>query len=319
MNWFKKKSSSKTGEEMEVNEESTTATIHVTSEENDESSDTNHMSLRSGFKFVENNIEEDIRVLKAGGEKCITTIENTAETVGDKVDDIKTEVEDSVNAVRNGVKHVKKLMRMCQNVYDIAFTYKVYLEDGSILESTLALVIWLFVCYIFEIWMIPAGLLILFIRNYVLTHILKIKVTDDTSQEDEDSSFKQKIEVIKEIICGVKSILGIAEEVLDRLFKVIDIQEFHLFWLAVTIQVVGTLILMFIPINFLLMFWGISLYLKRFLIHHETSTNQKGESDVGNDNADATLKSDEESETIMNLNLNIGEKNKFGKVGFKTD
>ncbi|XP_044746176.1 multiple C2 and transmembrane domain-containing protein-like [Coccinella septempunctata] len=285
-------------------------------------------SMSSGIKVLETTVDSQIDAVKSGGEKCINfagtvaveggkLVEEGVQEVGDTVKTVGETAVNCVNLVDDGVENILKLKRMCQNIYQLAFKFKSYLEDDSLIESTLALTVWLVVCFYFQIWMIPVIVLLIYLKNLLLFYLVGAPIEEANTLK---KSVGEKMEAIQEIMGLVQTIISNLEYILQKIFGFINLKSLHLSWVVILIQVVITFILMYIPINYLLMLWGISLYSKKFL--KKDTTPGKNDEDDGKTVVAATEELQDVAKDFLTLHFTTGVnqlKNVFGKLSSKSD
>ncbi|XP_048258170.1 multiple C2 and transmembrane domain-containing protein 1-like isoform X3 [Haliotis rufescens] len=147
-------------------------------------------------------------------------------------------------------------------------------------RSITAFIVYLVVVWNFELYMLPITLLILFLKNLVIAQILgafkKEPVEDDYVDEDDDDdeddkekkkeekkSFKEKLQAIQEVCLQVQQGMDMVASLGERIKNTFNWTVPWLSGLAVTVLVVGTIVLYLIPLRLLLLAWGINKFTKK--------------------------------------------------------
>ncbi|KAK9878541.1 hypothetical protein WA026_022438 [Henosepilachna vigintioctopunctata] len=270
---------------MEYIKKSVTISNGLNSEEKPASGDENSGFLNSttnaclsAFKLVENTVDDSVNAVVSCSSEVVKTVEDAGKECVNVVEQGAKLVKDGIDLTETGVDNIMRLISMCRNVYRIILKYKHYLETDSMLESTMALAFWIFACYIFQVWMIPVFILVILVKNFIQRQLLGIPAADVDkmlNENNKETSIIEKLEAVEKIILAVKHTLGKVELILGKIFDIFDVYLPQFFWIVVLIQIVLTAILMYIPLNYLIMLWGISLYAKRFSKDNATNTNKK--------------------------------------------
>uniref|UniRef100_A0A1Y1M0E4 C2 domain-containing protein n=1 Tax=Photinus pyralis TaxID=7054 RepID=A0A1Y1M0E4_PHOPY len=96
------------------------------------------------------------------------------------------------------MKNVMRFKSIIIHFYEIGKVFQGCFEWESTLQSLIGLLFWLVLCYYFEVWMIPAVGLLIFVKQYILKTIAApVNVSwdeaTDSDIEDDDEDDKDKV------------------------------------------------------------------------------------------------------------------------------
>ncbi|XP_058512242.1 multiple C2 and transmembrane domain-containing protein 1 isoform X9 [Ochotona princeps] len=157
-------------------------------------------------------------------------------------------------------------------------------------RSLAAFVLFLFVVWNFELYMIPLVLLLLLTWNYfliisgkdnrqrdtVVEDMLEDEEEDD-DKDDKDSEkkgFINKIYAIQEVCVSVQNILDEVASFGERIKNTFNWTVPFLSWLAIVALCVFTLILYFIPLRYIVLVWGINKFTKKLRSPYAIDNNE---------------------------------------------
>ncbi|XP_010635504.1 multiple C2 and transmembrane domain-containing protein 1 isoform X6 [Fukomys damarensis] len=157
-------------------------------------------------------------------------------------------------------------------------------------RSLAAFVLFLFVVWNFELYMIPLVLLLLLTWNYFLIISGKDNRQRDTVVEDmledeeegddkddkdsEKKGFINKIYAIQEVCVSVQNILDEVASFGERIKNTFNWTVPFLSWLAIVALCVFTLILYFIPLRYIVLVWGINKFTKKLRSPYAIDNNE---------------------------------------------
>ncbi|XP_068835394.1 multiple C2 and transmembrane domain-containing protein 1 isoform X3 [Capricornis sumatraensis] len=157
-------------------------------------------------------------------------------------------------------------------------------------RSLAAFVLFLFVVWNFELYMIPLVLLLLLTWNYfliisgkdnrqrdtVVEDMLEDEEEDD-DKDDKDSEkkgFINKIYAIQEVCISVQNILDEVASFGERIKNTFNWTVPFLSWLAIVALCVFTVILYFIPLRYIVLVWGINKFTKKLRNPYAIDNNE---------------------------------------------
>nr|XP_042117720.1 multiple C2 and transmembrane domain-containing protein 1 isoform X13 [Peromyscus maniculatus bairdii] len=157
-------------------------------------------------------------------------------------------------------------------------------------RSLAAFVLFLFVVWNFELYMIPLLLLLLLTWNYFLIVSGKDNRQRDTVVEDmledeeeedekddkdgEKKGFINKIYAIQEVCVSVQNILDEVASFGERIKNTFNWTVPFLSWLAIVALCVFTVILYFIPLRYIVLVWGINKFTKKLRSPYAIDNNE---------------------------------------------
>ncbi|XP_036062851.1 multiple C2 and transmembrane domain-containing protein 1 isoform X1 [Onychomys torridus] len=157
-------------------------------------------------------------------------------------------------------------------------------------RSLAAFVLFLFVVWNFELYMIPLLLLLLLTWNYFLIVSGKDNRPRDTVVEDmledeeeedekddkdgEKKGFINKIYAIQEVCVSVQNILDEVASFGERIKNTFNWTVPFLSWLAIVALCVFTVILYFIPLRYIVLVWGINKFTKKLRSPYAIDNNE---------------------------------------------
>ncbi|KAK6178984.1 hypothetical protein SNE40_011446 [Patella caerulea] len=181
-----------------------------------------------------------------------------------------------------------KISIMKRNIDRVSQIAAGFVEGGKFLQSCfdweskprsiIAFIVYLVVVWIFEPYMLPITLLIVFLKNLIIAQILGAfknqPVEDDYVDEDDDDddetqdkeekkSFKEKLQAIQEVCLQVQQGMDMVASMGERVKNTFNWTVPWLSALAVVVLMVGGLVLYYVPIRFLLIAWGINKFTKK--------------------------------------------------------
>ncbi|XP_043402820.1 multiple C2 and transmembrane domain-containing protein 1 isoform X2 [Chelonia mydas] len=157
-------------------------------------------------------------------------------------------------------------------------------------RSLAAFVLFLFVVWNFELYMIPLALLLLLAWNYFLILSGKDNTQHDTVVEDmledeeeeddrddkdsEKKGFMNKLYAIQEVCVSVQNVLDEVASFGERIKNTFNWTVPFLSWLAIVALCVFTVILYFIPLRYIVLVWGINKFTKKLRSPYAIDNNE---------------------------------------------
>ncbi|XP_049724308.1 multiple C2 and transmembrane domain-containing protein 1 isoform X6 [Elephas maximus indicus] len=157
-------------------------------------------------------------------------------------------------------------------------------------RSLAAFVLFLFVVWNFELYMIPLVLLLLLTWNYFLIisgkdnrqrdTVVEDMLEDEEEEDDKDDKdsekkgFINKIYAIQEVCVSVQNILDEVASFGERIKNTFNWTVPFLSWLAIVALCVFTVILYFIPLRYIVLVWGINKFTKKLRSPYAIDNNE---------------------------------------------
>ncbi|KAM3966599.1 multiple C2 and transmembrane domain-containing protein [Aphomia sociella] len=156
--------------------------------------------------------------------------------------------------------------------------YKRVFEWESKEKSAIALVMWLAFWYCFRLWMAPLLLLIPFVYQWTCQHyssrtnaIVTMHQSDDDLSDDElespkdDKTIKTRLYGLQDLTFTIKNSIDYLVSVFERIKNLTNFTVPYLTYLAIAILILASLVLYFIPVNYLFMALGLYKFTRKFL------------------------------------------------------
>lgn len=190
------------------------------------------------------------------------------------------------------------------NVMRIKSVIMEFVNLGKFVESCLeweypvrsffAFVSFLTITYFFQPYMITIGLLLLFLKNYLVMSYVGygafqlrrgvsdelVNVDDDEDGEDKDEdkeekkTLKARLQAIQEVTAMVQNAIGQVASLAERAKNTFNFSVPFLSWLAIIILIAVTMVLYFISLRFLVMVWGINKFTKKLIRPNYVPNNE---------------------------------------------
>ncbi|XP_054434581.1 multiple C2 and transmembrane domain-containing protein 1 isoform X2 [Pteronotus mesoamericanus] len=157
-------------------------------------------------------------------------------------------------------------------------------------RSLAAFVLFLFVVWNFELYMIPLVLLLLLTWNYFLIisgkdnrqrdTVVEDMLEDEEEEDDKDDKdsekkgFINKIYAIQEVCISVQNILDEVASFGERIKNTFNWTVPFLSWLAIVALCVFTVILYLIPLRYIVLVWGINKFTKKLRCPYAIDNNE---------------------------------------------
>ncbi|XP_057595075.1 multiple C2 and transmembrane domain-containing protein 1 isoform X1 [Hippopotamus amphibius kiboko] len=157
-------------------------------------------------------------------------------------------------------------------------------------RSLAAFVLFLFVVWNFELYMIPLVLLLLLTWNYFLIIsgkdnrqrdiVVEDMLEDEEEEDDKDDKdsekkgFINKIYAIQEVCISVQNILDEVASFGERIKNTFNWTVPFLSWLAIVALCAFTVILYFIPLRYIVLVWGINKFTKKLRSPYAIDNNE---------------------------------------------
>uniref|UniRef100_A0A8C5X8E1 Multiple C2 and transmembrane domain containing 1 n=1 Tax=Malurus cyaneus samueli TaxID=2593467 RepID=A0A8C5X8E1_9PASS len=157
-------------------------------------------------------------------------------------------------------------------------------------RSLAAFLLFLFVVWNFELYMIPLALLLLLAWNYFLIvsgkdnrqhdTVVEDMVEDEEEEDDRDDKdgekkgFMNRLYAIQEVCVTVQNILDEIASFGERIKNTFNWTVPFLSWLAIVALSVFTVVLYFIPLRYIVLVWGINKFTKKIRNPYAIDNNE---------------------------------------------
>ncbi|XP_057397248.1 multiple C2 and transmembrane domain-containing protein 1 isoform X4 [Balaenoptera acutorostrata] len=188
--------------------------------------------------------------------------------------------------LRNFIRMKRCVMVLVNAAYYINSCF----DWDSPARSLAAFVLFLFVVWNFELYMIPMVLLLLLTWNYFLIisgkdnrqrdTVVEDMLEDEEEEDDKDDKdsekkgFINKIYAIQEVCISVQNILDEVASFGERIKNTFNWTVPFLSWLAIVALCAFTVILYFIPLRYIVLLWGINKFTKKLRSPYAIDNNE---------------------------------------------
>ncbi|KAJ7335767.1 hypothetical protein JRQ81_013708 [Phrynocephalus forsythii] len=188
--------------------------------------------------------------------------------------------------LRNFIRMKRCVMVLINAVYYINSCF----DWDSPPRSLAAFVLFLFVTWNFELYMIPLSLLLLLTWNYFLIisgkdnrqhdTVVEDMLEDEEEEDDRDDKdsekkgFMNKLYAIQEVCVSVQNVLDEVASFGERIKNTFNWTVPFLSWLAIVALCVFTVILYFIPLRYIVLVWGINKFTKKLRSPYAIDNNE---------------------------------------------
>ncbi|XP_048359481.1 multiple C2 and transmembrane domain-containing protein 1 isoform X3 [Sphaerodactylus townsendi] len=188
--------------------------------------------------------------------------------------------------LRNFVRMKRCVMALINAAYYINSCF----DWDSPPRSLAAFLLFLFVTWNFELYMIPLSLLLLLVWNYFLIisgkdnrqhdTVVEDMLEDEEEEDDRDDKdsekkgFMNKLYAIQEVCVSVQNILDEVASFGERIKNTFNWTVPFLSWLAIVAFFVLTVILYFIPLRYIVLVWGINKFTKKLRSPYAIDNNE---------------------------------------------
>uniref|UniRef100_A0A8D2JEX2 Multiple C2 and transmembrane domain-containing protein 1 n=1 Tax=Varanus komodoensis TaxID=61221 RepID=A0A8D2JEX2_VARKO len=188
--------------------------------------------------------------------------------------------------LRNFMRTKRCVMVLINAVYYINSCF----DWDSPPRSLAAFLLFLFVTWNFEFYMIPLVLLLLLVWNYFLIisgkdnrqhdTVVEDMLEDEEEEDDRDDKdsekkgFMNKLYAIQEVCVSVQNILDEVASFGERIKNTFNWTVPFLSWLGIVALSVFTVILYFIPLRYIVLVWGINKFTKKLRSPYAIDNNE---------------------------------------------
>ncbi|NXJ36514.1 MCTP1 protein, partial [Ciconia maguari] len=188
--------------------------------------------------------------------------------------------------LRNFIRMKRCVMVLINAAYYISSCF----DWDSPPRSLAAFLLFLFVVWNFELYMIPLALLLLLAWNYFLIvsgkdnrqhdTVVEDMLEDEEEEDDRDDKdsekkgFMNRLYAIQEVCVSVQNILDEVASFGERIKNTFNWTVPFLSWLAIVALSVFTVILYFIPLRYIVLVWGINKFTKKLRSPYAIDNNE---------------------------------------------
>ncbi|NXQ87244.1 MCTP1 protein, partial [Nyctibius grandis] len=188
--------------------------------------------------------------------------------------------------LRNFIRMKRCIMVLISAAYYISSCF----DWDSPPRSLAAFLLFLFVVWNFELYMIPLALLLLLAWNYFLIvsgkdnrqhdTVVEDMLEDEEEEDDRDDKdsekkgFMNRLYAIQEVCVSVQNMLDEVASFGERIKNTFNWTVPFLSWLAIVALSVFTIILYFVPLRYIVLVWGINKFTKKLRSPYAIDNNE---------------------------------------------
>uniref|UniRef100_A0A1A9WYX3 C2 domain-containing protein n=1 Tax=Glossina brevipalpis TaxID=37001 RepID=A0A1A9WYX3_9MUSC len=186
------------------------------------------------------------------------------------------------------LRNVNRLKGIIMDILDAARYVQSCFEWESPLRSFIAFTLWIAACIYGNLETIPLVLLLIIIKKWLIRLITGTTSDpasggydydyddddDDDKEKEEKKSIKERLQAIQEVSQTVQNTIGYLASLGESTKNTFNFSVPELTWLAAVLLIVAIVVLHFIPIRFLLLFWGIMKFSRRILRPNTIPNNE---------------------------------------------
>ena len=187
------------------------------------------------------------------------------------------------------INNVMRIKAVILAIIDFGSFIQSCLEWQDIPRSIAAFVIFMTVTYYFKPFMAPIGLLLIFLKYYLVSQYIEQKPLDSVdacvSEDDEDNedkeedkeekkSIKERLQAIQDVTAMVQNALGYAAHFFEGVKNTFNFSVPFLSWLAIIILSIVSIFLFFIPCRVIIMLWGINKFSRALIMPNTVPNNE---------------------------------------------
>ncbi|XP_055335584.1 multiple C2 and transmembrane domain-containing protein 1-like isoform X2 [Paramacrobiotus metropolitanus] len=204
------------------------------------------------------------------------------------------------------VRNITRLKSIMLPVLEFGHFLQSCFNWESRARSMTVFISYLLIVYFFQMWMIPAGLLGIFLMYYIKQHFLASTYTRDprdeeladyldqkldSDDEDEDNvrssyfsgsggnktanvTLMTRMRVAQEQLKVVQNLMGFVGDLAERISNTFHFTVPWISYLVIILLTVASVILYFIPLRLLLLIWGVNKFTKKLRNPNAASNNE---------------------------------------------
>ncbi|KAM9069582.1 multiple C2 and transmembrane domain-containing protein 2 isoform 4-T7 [Sarcophilus harrisii] len=184
-------------------------------------------------------------------------------------------------------RDVDRVKKITMAIWNTVQFLKSCFQWESTLRSIIAFVVFLVTVWNFDLYMIPLGLLLLFVYNFIRPMKGKVSsvqesqegtdIDDDYDEDDKESEkkgFIERIYMVQDIITTVQNVLEEMASFGERIKNTFNWTVPFLSGLACLALAAATITLYFIPLRYIILIWGINKFTKKLRNPYAIDNNE---------------------------------------------
>ncbi|XP_017040931.1 multiple C2 and transmembrane domain-containing protein [Drosophila ficusphila] len=184
------------------------------------------------------------------------------------------------------LRNVNRLKEIIMDILDAARYVQSCFEWESPVRSSIAFVLWILACVYGDLDTVPLVLLLIILKNWLIRLITGTtdaaahydyeydEDDDDDKEKEEKKSIKERLQAIQEVSQTVQNTIGYLASLGESTINTFNFSVPELTWLAVVLLLGAILVLHFVPLRWLLLFWGLMKFSRRLLRPNTIPNNE---------------------------------------------
>ncbi|XP_045134020.1 multiple C2 and transmembrane domain-containing protein-like isoform X3 [Portunus trituberculatus] len=111
-------------------------------------------------------------------------------------------------------------------------------------------------------------------RHYEKDDSGRSNAPTNPSKEEEKKSLKERLQAIQEVTATVQNAIGAIASLFESVNNTFNFSVPFLSWLLIIVLIVGTFVLYYIPIRYLVMIWGVNKFTRKLIRPHAVINNE---------------------------------------------
>ncbi|XP_002005176.3 multiple C2 and transmembrane domain-containing protein isoform X1 [Drosophila mojavensis] len=185
------------------------------------------------------------------------------------------------------LRNVNRLKAIIMDILEAARYVQSCFEWESPVRSSIAFVLWIVGCVYGDLETVPLVLLLIILKKWLIRLITGTtdanaghydydydEDDDDDKEKEEKKSIKERLQAIQEVSQTVQNTIGYLASLAESTINTFNFSVPELTWLAVVLLLGAILVLHFVPLRWLLLFWGLMKFSRRILRPNTIPNNE---------------------------------------------
>ncbi|KAG8280575.1 Multiple C2 and transmembrane domain-containing protein 2, variant 3 [Homalodisca vitripennis] len=161
-------------------------------------------------------------------------------------------------------------------------------EWESTLQSLIALIFFIMMCYYFQPYMVPVAMLLIFFKCYIVQSLTggmgsyddedeplgDDDEDDDDKDKEEKKSLKERLQAIQEVTQTVQNSIGYIASLGESIKNTFNWTVPFLSYLSVAVLAIVAVVLYWVPVRYLIMAWGVNKFARKLIRPHTVPNNE---------------------------------------------
>ncbi|XP_034131551.1 multiple C2 and transmembrane domain-containing protein isoform X1 [Drosophila guanche] len=185
------------------------------------------------------------------------------------------------------LRNVNRLKEIIMDILEAARYVQSCFEWESPVRSSIAFVFWIVGCVYGDLETVPLVLLLIILKKWLIRMITGTtdpsaghydyeydEDDEDDKEKEEKKSIKERLQAIQEVSQTVQNTIGYLASLAESTINTFNFSVPELTWLAVVLLLGAILVLHFVPLRWLLLFWGLMKFSRRLLRPNTIPNNE---------------------------------------------